>query len=136
MTTIIHLKIAGVILLGLVWLNFLLPRKLNWKEELPRLSLLNRQIFLVHVLFIVLTVTMFGVLALFFTSALLQPSPLSRLVLAGLALFWAVRLVVQLFIYDSRLWRGDRGRTILHVVFSTTWAYLTFAFAFALWNQF
>ena len=36
------------------------PRQFRWREELARLSLLNRQIFLVHTFFIVLVVTMMG----------------------------------------------------------------------------
>src|SRR5215204_4630377 len=105
---ILHLKLVGLLILGLCVLNFFLPKRFNWKEELARLSLINRQIFLVHCAFIVLTCAMFGLLSLFFTPLLLERTPLARLVLAGLTTFWALRLFMQLFVYSPALWRGRR----------------------------
>lgn len=135
MTLELHLKAVGVLILALVCLNFALPRHFGWKQELAKLSLLTRQIFIVHCLFIVITCTMFGVLALVYTPTLLQPTPLARLVLAALTIFWTVRLFVQLFVYDTSLWRGDPGRTVLHMVFTLTWAYFAATFGWAFYRQ-
>jgi hypothetical protein len=135
MTLDLHLKLVGAMILSIVLLNFALPRHFGWKEELGRLSLLTRQVFLVHWLFIIFTCTMFGLLALAFTPALLQPTPLGRLVLAGLTGFWTIRLFVQLFVYDTSLWRGNRARTVLHVVFTCTWAYFATVFGIAMCRQ-
>ena len=63
MTLLLHLRIAGALLLGLAAFHFVLPRELNWDEELARLSLLNRQIFLVHTFFLALILTMMGILS-------------------------------------------------------------------------
>ena len=46
---------AGLIFLGFGALHFFFPKRFLWREELSRLSLLNRQIFWVHCGFIVLT---------------------------------------------------------------------------------
>jgi hypothetical protein len=135
MTLELHLKAVGALILAIVGLNFALPRHFGWKQELARLSLLTRQIFIVHCAFIILTCTMFGLLALVYTPALLQPTPLARLVLAGLTIFWGVRLAAQLFVYDTSLWRGNRGRTALHVIFTLTWAYFAATFGWALYRQ-
>ncbi|HRX84807.1 MAG TPA: hypothetical protein P5572_07300, partial [Phycisphaerae bacterium] len=56
------------------------------------------------------------------------PSMLARLVLIGLAVFWMVRLIVQLFVYDRRLWLGDRFNTTMHVMFTCLWSYLLFTY--------
>jgi hypothetical protein len=128
----VHLKVAGVLLISLAAAHPFFPAQFGWKEDLAKLTLLNRQIFLVHSFFIALTVAMMGCLALFLTPRLLDGSPLARAVLGGLALFWGARLLIQLFVYDRRLWRGDPFRTCVHVAFTCLWLYLTVVFSWAL----
>lgn len=131
----ICLRIAGVLLLLLAGAHFTFPKRFNWAEELSRLSLLNRQMFLVHVGYIVLLLASMGVLSLFFTGALLERSQLARLVLAWLSLFWLSRLVVQWFVYDRQLWRGNRLHTGVHVVFTGLWCYLALVYGWGFWQQ-
>ena len=129
------LRVAGALQLALAALHPFFPRRFGWAEELPRLSLLNRQIFVVHTFFIALTVAMFGALSLFGAPALLQATSLSRLVLGGMAAFWGVRLVVQLFVYDSRLWRGQAFNTRMHLAMSALYLYLSGVYASVLAQQ-
>jgi hypothetical protein len=131
----IHLRLAGVLLLLLATLHPFLPKQLGWKEDLAKLTLLNRQIFLVHVGFIVLMLVLLGVLALFFAADLVAPSRLAAAILGGLTLFWGLRLLTQQFIYDRSLWRGNRRNTLLHVLASLLWTYLTVVFAWGWWQQ-
>jgi hypothetical protein len=126
------LKIAGVIFLGYALLHFAFPKRFRWQEELGRLSLLNRRIFVVHTTFIVLTLLLLGVLCVAFTAELLAPTRLGRVVLAGLFVFAAARLLAQFFLYDASLWRGHAFNTRVHAVFVTTWSYLVVAFGIAL----
>jgi len=135
MTLLVLLRVAGALLLVLAASHALFPKRLGWKEDLERLTPLNRQVFLVHTFFIVLVVSMMGVLSLAFAELLVAPSPLARFVLAGLTLFWAARLFVQWFVYDASLWRCDRFNTMVHVVFSILWTYLTAVYGAALWTQ-
>ena len=127
-----HLRLAGALQIALAALHLAFPRRFHWKEELTRLSLLNRQMFLVHTLFLCVVLVLMGGLSLFAPAALLEATPLSRLVLGGFAVFWGLRLAVQWFVYDASLWRGDRFNTIVHVVFSILWAYLAAVYAGAL----
>ena len=127
----LHLRIVGILMLVLVALNVYVPRRFNWKGELASLSPLNRQIFQVHAGFICIILGMFAALALFYTRELLEPTPLSRAVLAALMIFWLLRLLTQWFVYDHRLWRGRRVETIVHAVFTGVWAYFTTTFACA-----
>lgn len=129
------LRVAGALQLALAALHPFFPRRFGWGEELPRLSLLNRQIFVVHTFFIGLTVAMFGALSLFGAPALTQPTSLSRLVLGGMAAFWGIRLAVQWFVYDSRLWRGHAFNTRMHFAMSALYLYLSGVYAGVLAQQ-
>lgn len=120
-----HLRIAGGLQLALALLHLAFPRRFQWKEELARLSPLNRQIFLVHTFFICVVLVLIGALSLFAPGALLEPTRLSRLVLGGFAAFWGLRLLCQWFVYDPALWRGQALNTAVHILFSLLWLYLT-----------
>lgn len=128
---LVNLRAVGVFMAALVVMNLFVPRHLGWHEEMRRLSLLNRQIFEVHAIFIVLVLAMFAVLLLSSSDALLEPSRLSRLVLGGLTIFWGLRLFVQWGYYSPATWRGNRLRTAMHYGFSIAWIYVTAVFAAA-----
>ncbi len=136
MTLLVHLRIVGVIMAALVVVNVFVPRRFHWGEELARLSLLNRQIVQAHAVFLILTLAMFSVLLLAGSEALLEPTRLSRLVLAGLTGFWGLRMLMQWFFYSPDIWRGHRFNTVMHGVFSVVWIYVTTVFAVAVWTQF
>lgn len=129
-----HLRIVGVIMALLVAVNLDVPRRFHWREELSRVSLLNRQIFQAHTAFIVLLVALLAGLFLTCADALLEPTRLSRAVLAGLTVFWGLRMLMQWFFYSPGIWRGDRSNTIAHAMFSLTWVYVTAVCGLALWT--
>lgn len=125
------LKVAGLLLIGLSLMHAFFGRRFAWAEELPRLSLLNRQIFQVHCFFIALTVGLMGVLALCWSEALVTRSPLGQAITAGLTIFWTCRLVFQWMVYDWALWRGRRFETAVHWLFTGLWSFLTGVFGWA-----
>ena len=127
-----HLKATGVLLILLALIHVVFPKHFHWREELARLSLLNRQVMVVHTFFIALAVFLMGLLCLT-SSAGLSGTPLGKRVALGLAVFWLARLLIQLFGYSSELWRGERFETAVHVVFSALWAYLTAVFSWVAW---
>jgi hypothetical protein len=129
-----NLRVVGVLMALLVLVNVVdVPRRLHWREEMARLSLINRQIFQVHSIFIVLMLALFAALLLTSADALLEPTRLGRAVLAGLTIFWGVRLAIQWFFYSPDVWRGNRLFTTMHVVFSMMWIYVTAVFGGAWW---
>jgi hypothetical protein len=133
-TLLLHLRIVGVLMAWLVGVNLFVPKICRWREELERLSLLNRQIFQVHGLFIVLTLGLFSALLLTTADALLEPTRLSRAMLTGLTIFWGLRMLMQWFFYSPEIWRGHRFNTVMHYLFSALWIYVTGVFATALWS--
>jgi hypothetical protein len=132
MTLILHLQIVGALLIALGIGHMFFGRYFGWKRELASVSLLTRQVFFVHTFFIGLGVAMAGAGSFLYAGALLRPGALSRALLAGMAVFWLCRLIVQFFVYDSAIWRGDPFRTFMHVVFAMLWTYVTVTYGCAL----
>lgn len=131
----LHLRLAGAGLILLALLHAAFPRRFHWKEELPRLSLLNRQIMVVHTFFISVALVVFAALSFALAAELDKPTLVSKVALAGLAGFWLLRLATQLFVYDRSLWRGHRFNTFVHVAFTALWTYLVAVYAGALFLQ-
>ena len=132
-TLLLHLRLSGVVMASLVVVNLLVPRRFHWREEMSRLSLVNRQIFQAHSVFLVLTLALFSALLLTCGPALLEPTRLSRAVLGGLTIFWGLRMLMQWCFYSPSIWRGHRFNTVMHYTFSVVWVYVTTVFAVALW---
>ena len=121
------LEITGALLIGLALLHAVFPRYFRWREETAGLNLLTRQILYVHTFFIALTVFLMGLLCLTSAADLIQ-TPLGRRISLGLGVFWGIRLVIQLFGYSSKLWRGKPFETLAHVAFTLFWIWLTALF--------
>jgi hypothetical protein len=132
-TLLVHLRLVGVVMASLVVVNLVVPGRFHWREEMSRLSLVNRQIFQAHSVFLVLTLALFSALLLTCGTALLEPTRLSRAVLFGLTVFWGLRMLMQWYFYSPLIWRGHRFNTVMHYVFSVVWVYVTTVFATALW---
>ena len=128
-----NLRLVGVLMAGLVVLNLFVPRRFRWREELSRVSPLNRQIFEVHAIFLVLTLGLISALLLTSADALLERTRLARAVLVGLTVFWGLRMLAQWFYYSPEVWRGNRLHTVMHVAFSAMWVYVTSVFGAALY---
>jgi len=123
----VHLKITGILLMTLAFIHLFFPRYFNWREALRPLNLINRQMMLVHVFFIALTVFMMGVLCLMHTEDLITTG-MGKTISLGLGIFWIIRLLIQFFGYSSELWRGKMFETTVHVVFSLLWIYFSAVF--------
>jgi hypothetical protein len=123
----IHLKIIGTLLIVLSLIHVIFPSYFNWKNELQHLSLINRQMMTVHTFFIALTVFLIGLLCVTSASELIETS-LGKKISLGLAVFWTIRLFTQIFIYSPKLWKGKTFETIVHVLFTIFWAYMSLVF--------
>ena len=123
----LHIKIIGAISIALSAIHLVFPRYLNWSKELKALSLINRQIMGVHTFFIGLIVFLIGLLCLSSADELLS-SAFGKKISLGLAIFWLLRLLAQFFGYSSAVWRGKPFETVVHVIFSFLWIYITTVF--------
>jgi len=123
----IHVKISGIILIALALLHVGFPGYFQWKKELSLLSVINRQMMVVHTFFIALTVFLMGLICLT-SAAELTGTPLGKNLSLGLGIFWTLRLVVQFFGYSPELWKGKAYETFMHLLFSLLWIYLSATF--------
>ena len=131
----IHLQLAGWATLILAAAYPIYPRWFGWSEELKQVSLLTRQIFFVHCGFIVLLLACQGILLALFPDVLLKPSGAALALAVGLTAFWVYRLFAQVFLFDRRLWEGNRLHTSVHVVFTLLWCYLSYVSGWTVWFQ-
>jgi hypothetical protein len=123
----LHLKLIGILLILLAMIHLIFPNYFNWKKELNDLIPVNRQMMYVHTFFIALTVLLIGILCVSSAKELIETQLGARVAL-GLCIFWTVRLFVQFFVYSPALWKGKRFETIIHVLFSLLWVYLSVVF--------
>lgn len=130
---ILHLNIVGIICIGLALVHVVFPTYFNWKQELPAISLINRQLMYVHTFFVALVVLLIGILCLTSATDLIETRLGNRLAL-GLFVFWGLRLLFQFFVYSPTLWRGKRLETAVHVLFSILWTYFSAVFFVVYWS--
>lgn len=123
----IHYKIIGVLLMALALVHVIFPKYFKWQEELKSLSLINRQMMTVHTFFIALVVFLMGLLCLTSTTDLIE-TKLGKTISLGLGIFWSTRLFIQFFGYSTELWKGKTFETIVHILFSLLWTYLSVVF--------
>lgn len=120
----VHLKIIGYLLMLLALIHVIFPKYFNWKDELKDLSLMNKQMMMVHTFFIALTVFLMGSVLVLESKELIETN-LGRKIILGFAVFWSIRLFIQLFVYSPELWRGKKFETVIHVFFTCFWVYIS-----------
>ena len=128
------LSLAAILQFGIAILNFGLNPIMGWKEELQRMPLLIREVHQVHAWFISMTLFIFAIVTWRFVGDFATgTNPITRWLAAGIGLFWALRVVLQVCYYSASHWRGKAGRTAIHVSLlliygEFAWAYLLAAF--------
>ena len=130
----VNLTITGVLLLGLAALHIALPGVLHWGRELASASPLNREVSYVHCFFVGLACLLWGLLPLTAGRSLLEPSPVTRLVLTGAVVFWASRLAIQLLVFNRHA-RQSTPWCAISITGTALWLYLTMVWSWALIAQ-
>jgi hypothetical protein len=105
-----HLTLADLIFLS-GWFHLAtltasaqVPRELRFREDLPKLNPLLRQWVLVAGIYIVFNIVAFGIISLCFSKELAAGTPLARAFCAYVSLFWGLRLLIQCFVFDAKLY--------------------------------
>lgn len=129
----VHVRVIGFILIGLSLIHIIFPKYFNWKEDLAKLTLINREMMIIHTFFIAFVVFLMGVLCISAYQDLIN-TELGNIICLGMGLFWLVRLLIQLFGYSTELWKGKKLETIVHIVFSGFWLYFTVVFISVYFN--
>ena len=127
----IGLRIAGLILTGLVIANFVAAKRWDYSGSLVGTKLIVRQIFHVHCAYIISIIAALALVCLGWPSLLLEGG-FSKVFCAFFAVFWLSRVIVQLTYYDSELRRADRCWDLF---FLGVFLFLTIIFTLATYFQ-
>lgn len=104
------LQFAAALQLSILVASALVPRVLDWRGNLATLHSFLRRLFWVYGSFIVYVIIGFALLTFRNAGAMAAGEPVARSLCLFIAIFWAVRLVVQFAVFDAR-------------PFLTTWFY-------------
>ena len=102
------LRIAGLMLGGLVAANFVAAKRWRYRENLADCEVMVRQVFHVHCAYIIAIIAALAALCLGWPELLLADG-MGRVLSGFFGVFWASRVVVQLAYYDRETRRRDRG---------------------------
>lgn len=130
-TLTIALYLAGLIHFTILIASAMTPGALDWKHHLEALPPLLRQMFWVYGVFIVLMILSFGTITLIFAPELARGAPLARAVCATIAIFWGVRLIVQLFVFDAGPWLTRRIYRVGYHALTPVFVFLTVIYIWA-----
>ena len=122
------LWVAGALKLVIIAANFVVPKKLQCRENLAHVSPMIRTVFVVHWVYIVLVLGTFASLSFWFAPELAGASRLGRYLSAVIAVFWLMRVPIQLLFYDSEIRRQNR---VGDAVFLLAFSYLGVVFSIA-----
>ena len=103
---------AGLIQIGDAAVNLLLPGPLESRKNLSKVSPMIRQVFLVHWFYVLLTLVIFGTACLLYAPELVAGSPLARFLCGAMAVFWGLRIPIQLLVFDREFRRRYRGADV------------------------
>ena len=124
----VWIQVAGAIQLAIGLANLPLASRLQYRKNLAGASEIVRQVFYVHAAYIVLVVLGFAALSLLFPTELVSGRPLGRFLSTFLAIFWLVRVPIQLFYYPVEIRRQNR---LADVIFTVAFAFLAVVFGIA-----
>ena len=123
---------AGVGQLSVLFASALVPIRLEWRDNFSGLSKLHRQLFWVYGGYVVLAIASLGLISIFNAGELAAGSFLARCFCGYVAVFWTIRLALQLVLDAEQhlcTWWLRLGYHLLTVLFSFfaivyTWAAL------------
>jgi len=125
------IMISGILHLGTLLGSAQVPRELNFREELPKLSPLLRHWVIVAGGYIVLDLVAFGIISLLFSKELASGQPLARGVCAFISIFWGIRLLIQCFVFDAKPYLRTLFLKVGYHALTVVFAWHTLVYGFA-----
>lgn len=111
------------------------PFRLNWKDELARLSSFNRKIFLNYAAYVGLMIVSFGILSLVLHDEMMRGDKAAVCLAVLIAIFWGVRVLVDYFYFGHKDWPAGPLFVIGHTCLTTLFVFLTSTYAgIAVWH--
>ena len=115
---------AGIGHFGVLIASFQVPSRLQWREDLKKLTPFNRKLMWVHGAFAVLTIIAFGTLTLALHDEMLRGDRAALGMALFIGIYWAVRIGVDFFYYDHEDWPSGKGFVTGHILLTSLFVYL------------
>lgn len=132
---LVLLRAAGVSMIVLAFAHIILPRLLNWTEDLGKLSPINKQIFISHALFIVIGILLLGGVCVVFPQGLIEKSQLATVASACFAMCWLSRLVLQFALFTGTLTGSNQLDMLVRIGGTLLWIFYSGVFCLLFAHQ-
>jgi alginate O-acetyltransferase complex protein AlgI len=100
------------------------PGRLGWKEDLAKLARFNQKVFWVYGFYIVLCIVSFAILTWRLHDAFLAGDMSARWLAGFIAVFWTIRVVVDVFWFDYRDWPPGNALIAGHAMVTSLFSVL------------
>ena len=131
----IGLLTAGAGQLAIAILNLWLVQLLKWEQDVAAMSVLVREVFQVHKIFITITVGLFGVWTLLFAGEMAyEPTRMAKALAAGIGLFWGIRTLLQVTYYSASHWKGKPKETAVHFTLLLVYGGMACTYGLVVWG--
>ncbi len=97
----VSLVAGGIFNLGFAVFHLLFWRLFDWKKDLASLTALNRSVMQILNLCLTFLLLVMGYISLFLRRELLS-TELGKTLLIAMALFWFLRMLEQIFVFEVR----------------------------------
>ena len=115
--------------------SFQVPGRLNWREELPRLSPFNRKVMWTNGAFIVLTIISFGTLTLSLHASFMKGESAAIGLAAFISVFWLTRILVDCLFFKHEDWPKGPQFVIGHALLDSLFAFLLLSYSsYVVWQ--
>jgi len=129
------LWLAGIAHFCVLGAGVQVPYRFNWKEELPKLSSLNRKLMRVYLVFIGGTIAMLGLLTLLLHDELLRGDRIALILAGCMALWWFTRITIDAFYFDHDDWPRGKLFVFGHILLTSTFVAMAFTYtSLLLWH--
>jgi len=129
MNTTLLLQVAGLLQISLLAAGLAMPRVVRMREHLATLPVFLRRLFWVYYFFTGIHFVGCGIVTLAFAGEIATGTGLARGFCAFLAVYWAARFAVTLFVFDVRPFLTTTLHRVGHYVLNTVFVYLATVFA-------
>jgi hypothetical protein len=129
------LWLAGIGHFCILGASFQVPARLGWKDDLVKLTAFNRKLMWVYAGTTLLTIIAFGALTLFLHDDILRGDRAAFALAAFIAVFWTLRIVVDVTYFKHSDWPAGPQFVIGHFLLTALFAALASTYwAVLIWN--
>ena len=122
------IQVAGVVQIAIALANLPLALRLQYGRNLMGASVIVRRIFYVHAVYVVYMVLGLAAISLLFPAELASSRGIGRFLSAFIAIFWGLRIPIQLFFYPVEVRKQNQ---LADVVFIVAFGFAAVVFAIA-----